>query len=154
MTIVGALSVALGGFLPRLFGNRRRPCLLTGAAVLVAAVGVLLVGTGMRAPGWVFLGGYMLVALSGPAQPSATATMKELNRPESVAASVSVANALAYFGCGTIGQAGGLILDRYRDAAVVPPAGVVYPPAAYVVLFAFLTGLAVLNLVLTAFVPE
>jgi predicted MFS family arabinose efflux permease len=155
--IMAATSMAvvmLGGYLPRRLGERRRPWLVTGALVLCAATGLLLVATLARAPGWVFLGGYILLAASGISQPSGTAVIKELNRPEAVGAAVSVFNALAYIGCGTIGQAGGWILSRYRDAATVTVAGVVYPPAAYVALCTFLAALAALNLLFILRVPE
>lgn len=154
MATVSAASVMLGGSLPRLIGDRRKPWLLGGALLLLIAVGSLLAGTLLQAPAWVFLSGYILLAASSISVPSGTATIKELNRPESVAAAVSVFNALAYIGCGTISQAGGWILERYHDTARVTAAGVIYPPAAYVALCCFLTTLAGLNLVLIWRVPE
>ncbi|MEI6212048.1 MAG: MFS transporter [bacterium] len=154
MTAVSALSVVLGGYMPRLLGERRRPWLLAGALVLLAATATLLTGTLVRAPGWVFLLGYILLAIAGVSQPSGTATIKELNRPESVAAAISVYNGLAYIGCGTIGQVGGWLLGCYSGAAIVTAAGVVYPPAAYTALCCFLTALAGLNMVFVLLVPE
>ena len=154
MTAVSAACVVLGGYLPLRLGERRKPWMLAGACILIAATGCLLAGTLLRAPDWVFLFGYILLAVSGIATPSGTATMKELNRPESVAASISVLNGLAYIGCGTIGQAGGWILGRYRETATVTAAGVVYPPAAYVALCCFLAALAGLNLLFVLRVPE
>ncbi len=68
---------------------------------------------------------------------------------------ISVMNGLAYIGCGTIGQAGGLILDRFRGTAHVAASGaVVYPQAAYVALFTFMAVLAALNLLAAWHVPE
>ncbi len=155
MSAVSVLSVILGGSLPRLLCERRKPWLLAGALMFLIAIGSLLAGTLLRAPGWVFLMGYLLLAVSsGVTQPSSTAAIKELNRPESTAAAISVGNGLAYIGCGTIGQAGGWILGRYHAAATVTAAGVVYPPAAYVALCCFLTALAGLNLIFVCMVPE
>lgn len=154
MSAASAVGVIVGGYLPRWLGERRKPCLLAGAAVLLAATGCLLAGTLTHAPGWVFLLGYILLAVSGFSGPSSAAAMKEMNRPESVAAAISVVNGLAYVGCGTIGQAGGWILGRYRDAATTTAAGVIYPPAAYVALCVFLMAVAVLNLFFLSLVPE
>jgi len=147
-------SVILGGFLPRLCGERRQPWLRAGAIVLFTATGCLLAGTLTGASGWVFLLGYVLMAVSSVAVPSSTATIKELNRPGSVASSVSVMNGLSYIGCGTIGQAGGWLLERYRATATVTASSVIYPPAAYFALCCFLAALAGLNLLLIWRVPE
>jgi predicted MFS family arabinose efflux permease len=154
MTLISAVGVVLGGWLPRLLHERRRPFVLGGAVVLVLAIGVLLAGTLTHAPGWVYLAGYILLALTGVSLPSSTAVMKELNPPGSVAACLSIMNGLAYFGCGLIGQFGGMILDRYRAAATLSATGVVYPQSAYVMLFAFLAVLAVLNLAISTFIAE
>ena len=154
MATVSTASVVLGGVLPRRFGPRRKPWLLAGALVILAAVGCLLAGTLIRAPGWVFLLGYILLAVSSVASPSVASTMKELNRPESVALAISVTNGLSYIGSGIVGQAGGWILGRYRDTVTVTAGGIVYPPAAYVALCCFLTALAGLNLAFTWLTPE
>ena len=154
MTAVSATCVMLGGVIPRRLGKRRKPWLMAGALMSLAAAGLLLAGTLLRAPGWAFLLGYLLLAASSIATPSIATTMKELNRPEAVASAISVINGLAYIGSGLIGQAGGWILGRYRDAATVTASGVVYPPAAYVALFCFLTALAGVNLIFTSLMPE
>lgn len=154
MAMVSTTCAMLGGLLPRRFGRRRKPWLLAGAIAILASIGCLLAGSFFRSPGWVFLFAYVLLAASCIASPSNTMTMKELNRPESVASAISVINGLAYIGCGMIGQTGGWILGRYRDAATVMASGVVYPAAAYVALCCFLAALAVLNLIFTCLVPE
>ncbi len=155
MTATSVCCVALGGGLPRFFDERRRPLILGGAALFALAVGTLLTATLAGAPGWVFPIGYILMSASGVALPSSTSVMKELNRPDSVAMGISVMNGLAYIGCGTIGQAGGLILDRFRDTAHVAASGaVVYPQAAYVALFTFMAVLAALNVLAAWHVPE
>lgn len=154
MATVSTVSVMLGGFLPRRFGRRRKPWLLAGALAVLASSGCLLTGTLLRAPGWVFLFGYILLALSSLAAPSITSTMKELNSPALVASSISVINGLAYIGSGIIGQIGGWILGRHYEDATVTASGVVYPPAAYVALCGFLAALAVVNVIAVCLVPE
>ena len=154
MATVSTASVMLGGFLPRRFGRRRKPWLLAGALAVLASTGLLLAGTVLRAPGWVFLLGYILLALSSLAAPSNNSTMKELNRPELVASAISVINGLGYIGSGIIGQIGGWILGRHHGAATVTASGVVYPPEAYLALCGFLAALAALNLLFVSLVPE
>lgn len=154
MSVVTAASSMLGGWLPSLVRNRRKPWCVAGAALTLLSALVLLGGVLGRAPGWVFMGAYLLLALAGSATASGAALMKESNRPESVALSLSVTNGLAYIGCGTLGQVGGVILDCYRGQAVATSAGLVYPREAYVALFLFVAGLAVLNLLAASFVKE
>lgn len=154
MATVSTACVMLGGLLPRRFGRRRKPWLLAGALAILASIGCLLSGALLRSPGWVFLLAYVLLAASCIATPSSTMTMKELNRPESVASAISVINGLAYIGSGIVGQVGGWILGCYRDTATVMASGVVYPAAAYIALCCFLAALAGLNLVFVCLVPE
>jgi hypothetical protein len=80
--------------------------------------------------------------------------MKELNRPELVASSISVINGLGYIGSGIIGQLGGWILGRHHGGAAVTASGVVYPPEAYLTLCGFLAALAVVNVIFVCLVPE
>jgi predicted MFS family arabinose efflux permease len=155
MAATSALTVVAGGLLPKLLGGRRKPCMLAASAILVMGVGLLLAGTLWRAPSWVFLAGYLLLAAAiGLGGPSGSATVKELNRPEFLAAGISVTNALSYIGCGTIAQACGLILDRYRPRAARPDSILAFPPAAYVALFSFLGAIALLNFSFTLAIPE
>ncbi|MEI8243743.1 MAG: MFS transporter [bacterium] len=154
MTLGSAIIAMAGGYLPRLLGERRKPCLVGGALVLVAAVGVLLAGVLVRAPGWVYLLGFFFLASGAFAIPAGTATMKDLSQPHTVGPGIAVMNSLAYIGAGTIGQTGGLILNHYAGCAQASGAGLIYPRAAYVSFFGFLLALAVLNVIFTCLVPE
>lgn len=154
MTAVSAISVVLGGLLPRYLSDRRKPWLIGGALLLVLATALLMVSVLTRAPGWAYLAGFVLLATACGSQPSGISTMKELNRPESVGAAISVTNSLVYIGGAAVAQAGGFILDQYRDLAAISAQGIIYPQAAYVSLFGFLAGLALLNLVFSCFIPE
>ena len=154
MTAVSGLGVILGGLLPQRLGARRKPGLVFGALMLLASIGVLFAGILIHAPGWVYLCGYVIMAAASVGVPCGTATMKDLCRPESVAAGISVLNGMTYIACGTIGQAGGMILDRYRSSAAMTAAGIVYPRAGYIALFAVISVLAALNLWFTTRIPE
>lgn len=155
MTITSTSCIVLGGSLPRFFGERRRPVVVGGAVLLALSIGSLLLAILVDAPSWVFPIGYILMVVAGGSQPVTASVMKELNRPGSVALSLAIVNGLSYIGSGTIGQMGGMILDRYRGVAHIAESGaVVYPRAAYIALFVFLSGLAALNLLAASLVPE
>jgi CBS domain containing-hemolysin-like protein len=103
----------------------------------------------------VFLAGYVLLAVSILGSPATSATMKEVNRPDTVAVTISVHNTAAYVGVGVLGNAAGAILDAFRSQAEVTAARVVYPTAAYTALFACLAGLALVSTLVTIFlIPE
>lgn len=154
MTATSAVVAVLGGTLPRYLGHRRKPWLVGSAITLLLATALLLFGVLAGAPGGLFLCGFVLLAVSCASIPAGVSTMKELNRPENVAAAISVYNGLIYVGGGLVAQAGGLILDFFRDSAAVSARGIVYPRAAYLTLFAFLGLLSILNLVFASFIPE
>jgi len=155
MTITSVCSVALGGSLPRLFDERRRPPIRGGAILFALTVCLLLAAVLSDAPGWVFPVGYVMLAVTGLSMPSSTSAMRELSRPGTVAMCIAVINGLSYVACGTVGQVGGLILDQFRDAARKTVSGtVIYPKEAYAAFFAFLSVLAVVNLLSAWQVPE
>ena len=68
--------------------------------------------------------------------------MKEVNRPDAVAVTISVLNTAVYVGVGILGNVAGAILDAFAGQAQVTEVRIVYPPAAYATLFACLAGLA------------
>jgi len=109
----------------------------------------------VSAPGWVYLIGYALLAFSILGLPANAATMKELNRPDTVAATISVLNTVVYIGVGILGNVTGAILDLFAAQSQRNGARVVYPTAAYASLFAFLTVLALASVVITIIqIPE
>jgi predicted MFS family arabinose efflux permease len=123
--------------------------------MILAATGLMLAAVLCAAPGWVFLVGYVLLALSIVGLPASSATMKEVNRPDTVAMSISVFNTLTYVGVGVLSNLAGAVLDAFGGRATVSAARIAYPPAAYATLFACLAGLAVVSLAITVFlIPE
>ena len=154
MTGVSAFAGILGGFLPNWLGFRRKPCLVAASAIIAAGTVIILLGIACRASVAVYSAGYFLLALGLMGNPAAAATMKELNRPAITAAAVSVTNALAYLGCSLLGHAGGVILECYRHQAQATADGIIYPPAAYLALFAFFSLAAIINLLVVSFMPE
>lgn len=153
MAISAALMLAAGPLL-RLTGQRRKPHLMTTSLILVIANLALLAGVWYGAPAWCFFVCYGLLAVSTAAAPAGNATMKELNRPSAVGASIAVYNGLAYVGVAVLINFSGYVLDLYRAQATVTENAVRYPPAAYATLFASLSVLSLVSLVVTCFVPE
>jgi len=155
MAAASALTAASGGLLPRLMGGRRKPSILIGSVSLTAGVVLLLAGTIWHAPAWVFLAAYiMLAAAIGVAGPAGAGTMKDLNPPDSMAAGISVTNALSYIGCGTVAQCCGLILDRFRPVGTPRGSAFAFPQAAYIALFSFLLAIGIANFTFTLMIPE
>ena len=150
----GAAAVCSGPVL-RLTGQRRKPVILGATGMILLSTALMLLAVLTAAPGWVFLAGYVLLALSTIGLPASAAAMKEVNRPDAVAVTISVLNTVAYVGVGVLSNAAGAILDAFGGHAEIAEARIVYPPAAYATLFACLTGLALASTLVTIFlVPE
>ena len=155
MASVCGVAAACGGPVLRLTDHRRKPVILFATGMILLSTVLMLVGVLVTAPGWVFLAGYVLLALSIMGLPAALATMKEVNRPDAVAMTISVLNTAVYIGVGVLGNVAGAILDAFGSKAELTDAHITYPPAAYATLFACLAGLALLSTLLTVFrIPE
>ena len=155
MASVCGVAAACGGPVLRLTGQRRKPVILGATAAVLVSTLLMLVAVLTAAPGWVFLAGYVLLALSIMGIPAGLATMKELNRPDAVAVTISVLNTATYVGVGVLRNVAGAILDAFGSQAEATEARIVYPSAAYATLFACLAGLALISTLVTIFqVPE
>lgn len=149
------LAAASSGPALRLSRQRRKPVILAAVSMILAANVLMLTAVLCAAPGWVFLVGYVLLALSIVGLPASSAAMKEVNRPDTVAVSISVLNTATYVGVGTLSNLAGVVLDAFAGQATVSAARIAYPPAAYATLFAGLAGLALVSLAVTVFlIPE
>lgn len=151
MASVCGLAAACGGPVLRLTGQCRKPVLLCATGLVLASTTILLGAVLAGAPGWVFLAGYVLLGLSIGGMPAASATMKEVNRPDAPAVAISVLNTVVYAGVGLLGNVAGLVLDAFGTQAATSATRIAYPPAAYAVLFAGLAGLAAVAMLVTAF---
>jgi predicted MFS family arabinose efflux permease len=155
MASVCGLAAVSGGPVLRLTGQRRKPVILCATGMILLSTVLMLVAVLTAAPGWVFLAGYVVLALSTVGSPASSATMKEVNRPDVVAVTISVLNSAVYVGVGVLGNAAGAILDAFGGHAKVAEARIVYPTAAYATLFACLAGLALVSTLVTIFrIPE
>ena len=154
MTASATLCLA-SGFLLHQTGGRRKPYLVGAASLVLGAAGLLLAGVLCHAGAWLFLTGYILLALSNIAGPISTTMMKELNDSRHVAQALAVVNALAYFGVAVLLMVSGAVLDLFQAGAEKTATGlIIYPAHAYAMLFAIFTGLAVITLTATGFLQE
>ena len=154
MMAVAMVFLPFSGLLSRFVGDRRRPPAIACVTLTLVSAGLLLFAIGHRAPWWVFLVCYVLFAASAGFAPIFIASMKELNRPETVALSVSVLNGACYLGVAVIANLAGLVLDRFKDMAVATGLATVYPPQAYAAIFSGVLAMAAISLVVSFFIRE
>ncbi len=154
MLATGGATTLLGGFLPSWWGHRRKPVLILGTLLVLMGVVILLTGVYCSAPGSVFLAGYVVLAASSCSVPTGTTLMKELNRPETVALAVAIPNSLCYAGVAVLANAAGLILDLFASKAIVKSDHLIYPPAAYALLFWVLLALCGVSLIACFMIQE
>lgn len=147
-------ATLFGGFLPRWCGHRRRPVMILGTVLVMMSLAILLVGIHFGAPGWILLAGYVVLASSTCSGPMTTTLMKELNRPEVVAVAIAIPNSLCYGGVAVLANGAGLVLDCFASQAIVKPDHLVYPPAAYALLFLILLALSVISLIASCMVRD
>lgn len=154
MMAVCVVMVFLAGPILKLTRYRRKPVLIASGVLALSATLILTLGAWGRAPAWVFLAAFVLLAASTGAGPAATAAFKELNPPDVVSQSVAVLNCLSYLGVGALSNVSGFVLDRFASQAVVTAAGTIYPAHAYAVVFAVLAVLSLVALLAVFWVPE
>ncbi len=148
--------VALGSsFLLRHTGGKRKPWLILSIGMLLGAVLLLLTGVYFKLSAWVFLTGYILLAISNIASPIGTTVVKELNEHRYVAQALALINTIAYLGVAMVMVMSGTVLDLFKGGAVQSATGVlVYPPRAYEAVFIIYGLLAIVSMVATMFVHE
>jgi MFS family permease len=149
--VVGYL---VGGFLPRLAGNRRRPFVIaTSVGVLAGSAGLAL-GIVIGAGPWCFIASYIILAATNTSALIGTALLKEVSRPRTAAFAVGILNAASYACVAVASNAAGLVLDAFAKDARVTEKAVIYPAAAYGWMFAGMVAFSVVSLAASFFVPE
>lgn len=154
MMIVAMCAALTGGFLSRLFGNRRKPFIMAGIACVVIAVSAILLLLHFGIGGKWFLPCYIVLACSCMGAAALTASMKELNPPDTVGTSIGVYNGMAYVAVATVSSLAGFMMDRYQDQTVRTAAAIVYPNEAYRDIFLLCLALSVGSLAVAAFIRE
>jgi MFS family permease len=144
MMLVCMTGIFLGGILAR-HSARRRPFILCGSLLTLAAATLLLLGVVCPAPRGYFLACYALLALASSFSVIYTTAAKELNPREAAGTSIGLLNAGAYFGVALLTSAVGIILDAYAGQAVKTATAVLYPREAYRTVFALCAALAAVS---------
>lgn len=153
MTASGVGSLASGLALQHT-GGRRKPYLIAAVGMLLTALVLMIAGIHFKAGPWLFLLGYILLAVSNIANPIGATVIRELNEHDHVAQALALVNALAYSGVAILMMLSGAILDLFHNQVVKTDAGLIYPPEAYTTLFIILAGLAVISIISTCFIHE
>ncbi len=155
MASVCGTAAACSGPILRLTGQRRKPVILGSTCLILLSTLLMLGAVLTAASSWVFLAGYVLLALSTVGSPASVATMKEVNRPDAVAIVISVLNTASYVGVGILVNAAGAILDAFGSKAEFTGTRIVYPAAAYAAIFGCLACLALVSTLIAIFlIPE
>ncbi len=154
MAAVCAVLTFLGGFWLRLSRQRRKPVLHAFICSLLLGTVMLTLGVACRAPAFVFLIAFVLLAASVASSPVSSTIMKEANPPECVGQAVAVINAASYVGVSLLSWLSGVTLDRFATESRLTPDGRVYPPTAYLALFTLLTVSAVISAAAVMRIPE
>ncbi|MHB9131985.1 MAG: MFS transporter [Armatimonadota bacterium] len=148
MLITTGIALA-GGFSMRLFGDRRKPVMLISIGFTIAgfALTLLFIHLGIRG-GWLLIC-YILLAFSTFTSPVGNTLMKELNPPEAVGTSIGATNAASYIGVALLTTMAGAIMDHFKHGA-----SAIYPPQAYLTIFAICLAIAVVAFVSALFIRE
>lgn len=154
MVILSMTLIFCVGFISTLLHERRRPLMLTSASLVVLASATLAVCLWLKAPGWTLVPPCLVLAISNGLSPAFVASFKELSPRQSVGFALGYVNSITYFAVALIAHGSGVVLDLYRDEAIVRDDALIYPTSAYAVMFAAMTVVALISLAATAMIAE
>ena len=145
--------VGSSGLIARLTGHRRKPLILLSGSLLLltAALGLLALS---RSSGTLLAITYLLFAVCSGVGPIYVCAIKELNRPDAVALSVSMGNTTSYLVIAILSHIVGVILDAYTSGATVIGDTTVYPIRAYQTIFTLFAGLSLVVFACACLVRE
>ncbi|OGV46026.1 MAG: hypothetical protein A2017_22340 [Lentisphaerae bacterium GWF2_44_16] len=126
------------GVFSRMIGNRRKPFLILASLLTLIAVTILLAGVIFRFSSGYFMMAFILMSISSGLFPVITSLVKELNAPDITALSIGVQNTMSYIAVAFAANMIGFILDFFRSGAVLTSNALVYPPRAYLTVFAIM----------------
>ncbi len=72
--------------------------------------------------------------------------MKELNPDEAAGTAVRIYSTIIFLTVAAVGHLAGTVMDLFKGAAEAGPDAVIYPVAAYSVIFLFWLGLGIISL--------
>ncbi len=144
LVIVSAVANLLAGSLISLCGNRRKIFIVWANFISLAATVMMIAGILFKLGGWCFFAGYVIFAVSTGANPASVSLMREVNNPENKGAASSASNFFSYLLVAAGGSIAGFIIDLFKDKALHTADAVIYPPSAYLAVFAFMLVLNIL----------
>jgi len=149
---MGASSLA--GFISRLIGNRRKPVILT--AVFLTLITTVLLTVAMHGrPDYRIIGtGFIILGAAASMSPIVLASVKEVNIGPAAATSMGIGNCAAYVVVAIITNLSGLVMDCFKEQAIVTAQGIVYPIIAYRLILAGCAVLAACSAVAAFFIRE
>ena len=149
--IAGSL---IGGFLPRLVGDRRKPFVVITSFGVFAGCAALAAGVLAAAPAWWFVACYILLGVTNATAIVGTTLLKESSPPSTAAFAIGVLNGATYAAVAIVANASGLVLDAFKGQGVLAGGAFIYPPAAYRTLWLGMTVCAAVSVVVSFFAPE
>lgn len=155
MTLTSMFTILGSGILTRLISNRRKPLLITSAALVLANTVFMFAAVRFNLPGWCFAAGYLLFAAASGLTMVNIMLVQELNSRDTMTLAAGFMNLAGYLSVAVFSMLIGLLLDSF-----VPPdafaAGktVIYPGKAYMTLFGLLMIPASISFGLSFLVPE
>jgi predicted MFS family arabinose efflux permease len=154
MIIVCTGFASASGLISRLIGNRRKPIILTGAFLMLAASASLAFFIRDH-PDYRFISaGFIIFAMAASPSPITLSAIKEVNPGPAAATSVGLANCAAYVVMAIIINLAGLVMDCFKEQAVITAERIIYPLIAYRLILAGCAVLSIISVTAALFVRE
>lgn len=154
MMIVCTSFASASGFISRLIGNRRKPLILTGTLLTLATTVLLTVVLPGRPDHRIIGAGFIILGIAAAPAPIVLASIKEVNTGPAAATSMGFANCGAYVVVAIITNLAGVVMDCFKEQAVVTAQGIIYPIIAYRSILAGCVVLAVCSAIVAFFIRE
>jgi predicted MFS family arabinose efflux permease len=142
MMLTTMISVLFHGCAGKKTGCRKIFSVTAAVFTMVGAV-LILVNLCISGNSFLFLLPYLLCAWAGGNILNAT-LMKEMNIPDSSATAVGVYNGAMYSSVALTANIAGLVMDVFKESAVITTEAIIYPASSYKVIF---SGCSVLGLI-------
>ncbi len=154
MMLTCIVFTILSAIISKIFGNRRKPILIIFALFNSVATLALALNLLIKPSYYVMEFCFLLLAIAASGSPISVALIKEINPPSAAGTSVGLANAAAYIFVAIIINLSGVILDCFRNDAIVTSDAIKYPAKAYVMMMMIAFIFAVIGLLASSFLRE
>jgi len=154
MFLIVVIGSLVGGFLPGLIGNRRRPFVVATSAIAVLGTLALVTGMFYRAEAWWFVSCYLVLALLNATAVPGTALLKEVSPHAAGAFAIGISNAATYTCVALFSNGAGFALDSFEESARKTATATIYPAEAYQWMFVGMLVFALASLAASLLAPE